>query len=808
MKYMFNEIEPKWQKIWEETGAHKTVDDPAADRSKNYYCLDMFPYPSGEGLHVGHWRGYVLSDVWSRYMKMKGYNILHPMGWDAFGLPAENAAIKKGLHPKENIGRSIANMKRQLHDIGAMYDWDREINTSSPEYYKYTQWMFLKFMERGLAYRKEAPINWCTSCKTGLANEEVVDGVCERCGSEVVKKMLPQWFFKITDYAERLLDDLEGLDWPERVRLMQANWIGKSKGAEVIFKIKGHPDELKIFTTRPDTLFGATYMVLAPEHPLVEKITAPECREAVMEYIDNTLKTSDLARMASEREKTGAKTGAYAINPVNGEEIPIWISDYVLITYGTGAIMAVPAHDTRDFEFAQKFGIPIIEVIKPPENCETEECYAGEGTMINSGKYNGMSSSDFWKEIVKDLGSRGLAEEKVNFRIHDWLVSRQRYWGAPVPMVHCEKCGIVPVPESDLPVMLPHVDRYQPTGTGESPLAAIPEFVNTTCPVCGEKARRDTDTISQWICSSWYYLRYVSPEYDEGPADKEAVRRWLPVDQYVGGVEHAVLHLLYSRFFTKVLYDMGYVNFKEPFTRLFNQGMIYRMGSKMAKSKGNIVNPDELVSKYGRDSLRAYELFIGPPEQDSEWDDRGIEGVYRWLRRVYLFFMQNNFPKNIDEPLLVRGLLHRYIKKITDDIERFHFNTVVSGLMELFNGLQELYDKEPGCISHKSAEGYILLMAPVAPHLAEELWNKVGHDTSVFKARWPEYDPELLAQENITVVVQVNGKLKARLSVPSGSSEEEIKAMALNDENIRPVLDGKDIRRVIYIPGKLVNIVL
>jgi leucyl-tRNA synthetase len=806
------EIEPKWRKTWDDNGAHMADDDTHLQR---YYCLDMFPYPSGEGLHVGHWRGYVLSDVFSRYMKMKGYEVLHPMGWDAFGLPAENAAIKKGLHPFDSVRQNVSNMKRQLMEIGAMYDWDREVNSSAPDYYQWTQWMFLKMYEMGLAYKAKAPINWCPSCRTGLADEEVVDGTCERCHEKVTKKYLSQWFFKITDYAEALLKDLQDLDWPRKVITMQANWIGKSYGAEVIFKVEETGDEICIFTTRPDTLFGATYMVLAPEHPLVEKIVTPDRQEGVKEYQKRTFAATEVDRMSEEKEKTGQFTGACAINPVNGSRIPIWISDYVLMSYGTGAIMAVPAHDTRDWEFATKFGLEIKQVILPPDGSrELQEAFVDEGTMINSGRFDGLGSREGFEAVVDWLSEKNLARRHVNYKLRDWLISRQRYWGAPIPMVYCEECGTVPVPQKDLPVLLPHVEKYEPSGTGESPLAAIPDFVNTTCPRCGGSARRDTDTISQWVCSSWYFLRYASPEYTDGPFDEEKVKIWLPVDLYVGGVEHAVLHLLYSRFFTKVLHDAGLIDFKEPFTRLFNQGMICRVSDisgkleKMSKSKGNVVNPDELVKKYGADSLRAYELFIGPPEQDSEWDDSGIEGVYRWLKRVWNFVTENKFPQGKEVSREANRFIHQAIGRITEDMERLHMNTIVSTLMECLNNLIDLYRKRPGRIFRSTIEEYLRLMAPVTPHIAEELWQHLGFRESIFIERWPEFNPEFVKQDTMLIVVQVNGRLRDKISVPADSSEETVKKLALKAEKVKTCLEGKDVAKVIYVPGRLVNVVL
>ena len=806
MKYDFLTIEQKWQKNWEETRAHHTLDAENLPKDKLYYCLDMFPYPSGEGLHVGHWRGYVLSDVITRYKKLKKLHILHPMGWDAFGLPAENAAIKKGLPPRKNTDQNISVMRRQLKEIGAMYDWDREIDTSSPEYYRWTQWFFLKFYQRGLAYRKATPVNWCPSCRTGLADEEVVDGKCERCSHMVTKKQLPQWFFRITDYADRLIEDLKDLEWPEKVKIMQENWVGKSRGAEAIFQIKDSPHRLSIYTTRPDTLFGATYMVMAPEHPLVEELTAPDRKAEVEAYQARVGKETEVERLSAEKEKTGVFIGAYAVNPVNGKELPIFIADYVLMTYGTGAIMAVPAHDTRDFAFAKKYDLPIVQVIQSPSG-DSQLPYTEEGAMINSGAYDGMNCFAAWEKIVDELESKGLAKRKINYRLRDWLISRQRYWGAPIPIIYCPQCGEVPVPEEQLPVLLPETESYHPTGTGESPLAAIPEFVNTKCPKCGGTAKRETDTISQWVCSSWYYLRYPSPNYQDGPFDPKLCKKWLPVNQYVGGVEHAVLHLLYSRFFIKVIYDMGMVDFKEPFTRLFNQGMIYRLGTKMSKSKGNIVNPDDLVRKYGTDSLRAYELFIGPAEQDSEWDDRGIEGVFRWLKKVYTFFMEKDLGPGLEVEPELKRINHFYIKKLTDDIERFHLNTVVSGLMEYINALVQ-YEKNGGKIYRKTAETYLQVLAPVAPHLAEELWRHLGYQESIFNYCWPQYDPDTLKKGEFTLVIQINGKLKTRVEFPYGTSQEEIEKAVISNPKINSAWEGKTVKRVIYVPERLLNLVV
>ena len=629
--YNHRVIEKKWRENWEANPVN--VND---GKKPKYYCLDMFPYPSGNGLHVGHWRGYVISDVWSRYKMLNGYYVIHPMGWDAFGLPAENYAIKMGVHPEKSTAENIANIKRQIKEIAAIYDWDMEVNTTDPNFYKWTQWIFVKMFKAGLAYEKEMPINWCPSCKTGLANEEVVNGKCERCGADVTKKNLKQWMLKITKYADRLLDDLDKLDWPEKVKKMQADWIGKSYGAEIDFKVDGSDKAITVYTTRPDTLYGATFMVLAPEHAMAKDLATDETKAAVEDYIYKTSLKSSVDRL-QDKEKTGVFTGSYAINPLNGAKVPIWLSDYVLADYGTGAIMCVPAHDDRDFEFATKFNIPIIQVISPDgkENPNLTEAYTESGIVINSGEWTGMDSAVLKKEAPEIIEARGIGKKTTNYKLRDWVFSRQRYWGEPIPIVHCEKCGCVPVPEDELPLLLPEVESYQPTGTGESPLADIDEWVNTTCPCCGAPAKRETNTMPQWAGSSWYFLRYVDSKNNEALVSKEKADKYLPVDMYIGGVEHAVLHLLYSRFYTKFLYDIGVVDFDEPFKKLFNQGMITgKNGIKMSKSKGNVVSPDDLVKDYGCDALRLYELFVGPPELDSEWDDRGIEGVYRFINRL------------------------------------------------------------------------------------------------------------------------------------------------------------------------------
>ena len=802
MNYNHREIEQKWRKRWQETGAHHVNENSGKPK---YYCLDMFPYPSGNGLHVGHWRGYTISDVWSRYKTIQGYEVLHPMGWDAFGLPAENAAIKLGIHPAVSTAKNIANFKKQLQEIGAMYDWDREINTSHPDYYKWTQFLFVKMFERGLAYRKKMPINWCPSCKTGLANEEVVDGCCERCGTEVTKREMDQWMLKITAYADRLLNDLESLDWPDKVKRMQAAWIGRSEGARIFFEVKGFEDKVEVFTTRPDTLYGATYMVLAPEHPLVEKITTPEQREQVEEYVKEALKKSAVARQIIDKTKTGVFTGAYAIHPLTGQEIPIWIADYVLMEYGTGAIMAVPAHDERDFEFAKAFGLPIVTVVAPEDGSVAEgELYVGPGRLVNSGPFNGLSVEEGKKAVVKLLAQRGVGEETVTYRMRDWVFARQRYWGEPIPIVYCDNCGTVPVPVEQLPVRLPDVERYEPTGTGESPLAAIESFVHTTCPKCGGPARRETDTMPQWAGSSWYFLRYADPNNDKEPFSKEAVNKWLPVDMYIGGVEHAVLHLLYARFFTKVMYDLGLIDFQEPFQHLFNQGMVTLNGAKMSKSKGNVVNPEDIVEQFGTDALRMYELFMGPPEEDAEWNTNGLEGVARFLGRVYRLVVSHADTPSPSRPSLEK-LRHRFLASLHERMESFRLNTAVSAFMEYLNALQT---EAASGIDRATLETLAVTIAPFAPHLGEELWERLGHQESVFQATWPTYDEKWLKDDEVEIAVQVNGRVRAKLVIAADADASTAVQAAKAHPEVAEWLDGKQIVKEIYVPGRLVNLVV
>ena len=802
--YNHKVIEKKWRKQWEEHPIN--VNDGKKDK---YYCLDMFPYPSGNGLHVGHWRGYVISDVWSRYKLMHGYYVIHPMGWDAFGLPAENYAIKTGSHPAESTAKNIANIKRQINEIAAIYDWDMEVNTTDPSFYKWTQWIFVQMFKKGLAYEKEMPINWCPSCKTGLANEEVVGGKCERCGADVTKKNLKQWMLKITAYADRLLDDLDTLEWPEKVKKMQTEWIGKSYGAEVEFPVEGREDKITVYTTRPDTLHGATFMVLAPEHALAKELASEEQRAAVEEYIYQTSLKSSVDRM-QDKEKTGVFTGSYAINPLNGAKVPIWLSDYVLADYGTGAIMCVPAHDDRDFEFAKKFDIPIIQVIakdgKEIENM-TEAYTEADGTMINSGEWNGMESAVLKKEAPIMIEKMGFGKKTVNYKLRDWVFSRQRYWGEPIPIVHCRDCGAVPVPEEQLPLLLPDVDSYEPTGTGESPLAAISDWVNTTCPCCGKPAKRETNTMPQWAGSSWYFLRYVDNKNDKELVSKEKADKYLPVDMYIGGVEHAVLHLLYSRFYTKFLHDIGVVDFDEPFKKLFNQGMVCGRDketgamTKMSKSLGNIVSPDDIVRDYGCDTLRMYELFIGPPELDSMWDDRGLEGIYRFLTKVWNLVMNHKDDNATASPEVLKER-HRLVYDVTTRLESFSLNTVVSAFMEHNNKLNEMAKKDQ--VDKETLETLVILLAPFAPHISEELYQELGHTESVFTAKWPEFDEKAMEDDEIEIAVQINGKTKTVISIAKDIAKED--AIAAGKAALGDKLSGNIIKEI-YVPGRIINIV-
>ena len=798
--YNHRAIEAKWRTNWEKKPVN--VND---GKKPKYYCLDMFPYPSGNGLHVGHWRGYVISDVWSRYKMLQGYYLIHPMGWDAFGLPAENYAIKMGIHPSVSTADNIANIKRQINDIAALYDWDMEVNTTDPAFFKWTQWIFVQMFKNGLAYEEKFPINWCPSCKTGLANEEVVNGKCERCGADVTKKNLRQWMLRITKYAERLLADLDKLDWPEKVKKMQSDWIGKSYGAEVDFPVDGTDEKITVYTTRPDTLYGATFMVLSPEHPLAASLATDDTKEAVEKYIFDASMKSNVDRMQA-KEKTGVFTGRYAINPLNKQKTPIWLSDYVLADYGTGAIMCVPAHDDRDFEFAKKFGLPIVQVIaKDGKEIDplTEAYTDASGIVINSGDWNGYESSVLKKEAPEMIEKMGIGRKTVNYKLRDWVFSRQRYWGEPIPIVHCPKCGAVPVPEEELPLLLPDVKSYQPTGTGESPLAAIDEWVNCKCPVCGTDAKRETNTMPQWAGSSWYFLRYIDNKNDKELVSKEKADKYLPVDMYIGGVEHAVLHLLYSRFYTKFLYDIGCIDFDEPFKKLFNQGMITgKNGIKMSKSKGNVVSPDDLVRDYGCDSLRIYELFVGPPELDAEWDDRGIEGVNRFLKRFWGLALDSLEAdvKPTEEMVKARNRVAYYV---TNRLESFSLNTVISAFMEYNNKLIEIAKKEGG-VDRETIETFTRLLAPFAPHVAEEIWERYGHTDSVFHSGWPTYDEKALHDDEVKVPVQINGKTKVVIALSKTISKED--AIAAGRKAIEDKITGNIVKEI-YVPGRILNFV-
>ena len=801
--YKHIQVESKWRKKWEEHPIN--VND---GKKPKYYCLDMFPYPSGAGLHVGHWRGYVISDVWARYKMMDGgHYVIHPMGWDAFGLPAENYAIKTGQHPSISTAANIANIKKQIDQIGAIRDWDMEVNTTDPNFYKWTQWIFVQMFKHGLAYEKEMPLNWCPSCKAVLANEEVVDGKCERCGAEVTKKNLRQWMLKITAYADRLLEGLKDLDWPEKVKKMQTDWIGRSYGAEVNFHVDGSDEVITVYTTRPDTLYGATFMVLAPEHPLVPSLTKEAQRAEVEAYCVAAANKSSVDRVQN-KEKTGVFTGSYAINPLNGEKIEIWLSDYVLSDYGTGAIMCVPAHDDRDFAFAKKFGLPIVQVIARDgkEIPDMQEAYTeASGTMINSGEWNGMESAVLKEEAPLMIEKRGIGKKTVNYKLRDWVFSRQRYWGEPIPIVHCEKCGAVAVPEEQLPVLLPDVESYQPTDTGESPLAAIDSWVNTTCPCCGGPAKRETNTMPQWAGSSWYFLRYVDAHNDKELVSRAKADEYLPVDMYIGGVEHAVLHLLYSRFYTKFLHDIGVVDFEEPFKRLFNQGMILGpKGVKMSKSLGNVVSPDDMVRDYGCDSLRIYELFIGPPQQDSAWDMRGIDGANRFLNKFWNVACDSIEAGVKATPEMIK-LRHKLIADITMRLDQFALNTAVSKFMEYNNQMAKIA-QECGGVDKETIETYIRLLAPFAPHISEELWEMCGHDESIFASTWPKSDAALAADDEKEVPVQINGKIKATVMLSVDASKEE--ALAAGKAAVAEKIGSAQIVKEVYVPGRIINFVV
>lgn len=807
MVYNHRVIEKKWQKYWEENKTFKTLDDFSKDK---FYALDMFPYPSGAGLHVGHPEGYTATDILSRYKRANGYNVLHPMGWDAFGLPAEQYALDTGNDPRDFTKTNIDTFRRQIKELGFSYDWDREVNTTDPKYYKWTQWIFKKLYDKGLAYVDEVPVNWCPALGTVLSNEEVVDGVSERGGYPVERRPMRQWVLKITKYAEELLNDLDLLDWPESLKTMQRNWIGKSEGAEVHFKLSGLDKEFTVFTTRPDTLFGVSYCVLAPEHSLVEQIVTEEQKEVVDKYLDKVKRKSDLERTDLNKDKTGVFTGAYAINPVNNKKVPVWIADYVLVSYGTGAVMAVPAHDERDFEFAQKFNLEITPVIEVDGKVEVP--YYGDGTHVNSDFINGLNNKDAITKMIEFLEENSFGNKKVTYKLRDWLFSRQRYWGEPIPVIHWEDGTMTTVSDEDLPLLLPETDNIKPSGTGESPLANIDEWLNVIDPVTGLKGKRETNTMPQWAGSCWYYLRYIDPTNDEAFADPEKLKYWLPVDVYIGGAEHAVLHLLYSRFWHKVLYDLGLVPTKEPFQKLFNQGMILAEGKdgrpeKMSKSKGNVVNPDDIVKSHGADTLRVYEMFMGPLDASIAWSENGLDGSRRFLDRVYRIFVDEETEKVndkvIDKDNSELEVSYNYtVKKVSEDIENLQFNTAISQLMVFVN---DCYKSE--YIPRKYALGFIQLLAPFAPHLAEEMWEIYGNKDTISYVSWPTYDESKLVSDSVEIVVQISGKVKAKLEVKKDLSKEELEKIVLENSQVKELLDGKQIIKVIVVPGRLVNIV-
>ncbi|WP_108943855.1 leucine--tRNA ligase [Staphylococcus aureus] len=802
LNYNHNQIEKKWQDYWDENKTFKTNDNLG---QKKFYALDMFPYPSGAGLHVGHPEGYTATDIISRYKRMQGYNVLHPMGWDAFGLPAEQYALDTGNDPREFTKKNIQTFKRQIKELGFSYDWDREVNTTDPEYYKWTQWIFIQLYNKGLAYVDEVAVNWCPALGTVLSNEEVIDGVSERGGHPVYRKPMKQWVLKITEYADQLLADLDDLDWPESLKDMQRNWIGRSEGAKVSFDVDNTEGKVEVFTTRPDTIYGASFLVLSPEHALVNSITTDEYKEKVKAYQTEASKKSDLERTDLAKDKSGVFTGAYAINPLSGEKVQIWIADYVLSTYGTGAIMAVPAHDDRDYEFAKKFDLPIIEVIEGG-NVE-EAAYTGEGKHINSGELDGLENEAAITKAIQLLEQKGAGEKKVNYKLRDWLFSRQRYWGEPIPVIHWEDGTMTTVPEEELPLLLPETDEIKPSGTGESPLANIDSFVNVVDEKTGMKGRRETNTMPQWAGSCWYYLRYIDPKNENMLADPEKLKHWLPVDLYIGGVEHAVLHLLYARFWHKVLYDLGIVPTKEPFQKLFNQGMILGEGNeKMSKSKGNVINPDDIVQSHGADTLRLYEMFMGPLDAAIAWSEKGSDGSRRFLDRVWRLMVNEDGTlsskivttnnKSLDK------VYNQTVKKVTEDFETLGFNTAISQLMVFIN---ECYKVDE--VYKPYIEGFVKMLAPIAPHIGEELWSKLGHEESITYQPWPTYDEALLVDDEVEIVVQVNGKLRAKIKIAKDTSKEEMQEIALSNDNVKASIEGKDIMKVIAVPQKLVNIV-
>lgn len=819
-KYTPAEIEAKWQQQWDTNKTFKVTEDPSKQK---YYLLEMFPYPSGR-IHMGHVRNYSIGDVVGRFKRMRGFNVLHPMGWDAFGMPAENAAIKNNCHPAAWTYENMAYMRDQLKQMGLSYDWDRELATCDVSYYRWEQKLFVEMYKKGIAYKKQSFVNWCPSCETVLANEQVEDGGCWRCDTEVVQKELEQWFFKITDYAEELLDFTNKLPgWPERVLVMQRNWIGKSTGCEIDFALDGRDGAIRVFTTRPDTLFGATFMSLAPEHPMALELTAPERRAEVEAFIDKVKKTDRIARTADDLEKEGVFTGSYCINPTNGRKMPIYLANFVLVEYGTGAVMAVPTHDQRDFEFAKKYDLPLVVVIQPEgetlDPATMTAAYTEVGTMVNSAQFDGQRSDAAKDAIATWLEGQGKGKKTVNFRLRDWGVSRQRYWGSPIPIIYCDCCGVVPVPDKDLPVVLPRDVHF--TGEGGSPLATLESFTKVDCPLCGKPARRETDTMDTFVESSWYFLRYCCPDFEGGMLDKARAQYWMSVDQYIGGIEHAVLHLLYARFFTKVMRDLGYVDVDEPFTNLLTQGMVIKDGAKMSKSKGNVVDPDALIKRYGADTARLFSLFAAPPEKDLDWNEQGVDGCYRFLNRVWKLVHEQLEAASAapalepsalsDEERSLRRAVHKTLKKVTEDIdERFHFNTAIAAVMELMNTLQgaRLNTPQAAAVMKEALELVVVMLAPFVPHITEELWQLLGHTTPLSATAWPAWDSEAVVDEELLVVVQVNGKLRSKLSVAVGLDEESIKQMALADDKVKVFTDGLQVRKVIYVPGKLVNIVV
>ena len=802
LNYNHKEIEKKWQNYWEENKTFKTNDNLG---QKKFYALDMFPYPSGAGLHVGHPEGYTATDIISRYKRMQGYNVLHPMGWDAFGLPAEQYALDTGNDPREFTQKNIQTFKRQIQELGFSYDWDREVNTTDPEYYKWTQWIFIQLYNKGLAYVDEVAVNWCPALGTVLSNEEVVDGVSERGGHPVYRKPMKQWVLKITEYADRLLEDLDELDWPESIKDMQRNWIGRSEGAKVTFKIEQSDQNIEVFTTRPDTIYGTSFLVLSPEHPLVNEITTSDKEQEVKLYQNEASKKSDLERTDLAKEKTGVFTGAFAINPLSGDKLPIWIADYVLSTYGTGAVMAVPGHDERDHEFATKFNLPIIEVIEGGE--VQKYAYTGEGKHINSGELDGLENEAAISKAIELLESKGAGEKKVNYKLRDWLFSRQRYWGEPIPIIHWEDGSMTTVPEDELPLLLPETDEIKPSGTCESPLANIDAFVNVIDEKTGMKGRRETNTMPQWAGSCWYYLRYIDPHNEKMIADPEKLKHWLPVDLYIGGVEHAVLHLLYARFWHKVLYDLGVVPTKEPFQKLYNQGMILGEGNeKMSKSKGNVINPDDIVASHGADTLRLYEMFMGPLDATIAWSEKGLDGSRRFLDRVWRLIItdENSINKKIVDSNnhSLDKVYNQTVKKVTEDFDTLSFNTAISQLMVFIN---ECYKTNE--VYKPYIEGFVKMLSPIAPHIGEELWDRLGHENTITYQPWPTFDESLLVDDEVEIVVQVNGKVRAKINIPKDLSKEEMQDLALSNDNVKMSIEGKEVKKVIAVPQKLVNIV-